>query len=317
MAEPLVSVIIPTYNRMDSVRRALRSVQAQTWPELEIIVVDDGSTDRTVETLAAEFPEVVCLRRRNGGPASARNAGIRRSTGEFVAMLDSDDVWIAPDKIERQMAAMAGHGDCVACFTDFRTVRNGEVEHEHTLKERNYNVLDGEVSYEKLALQSSILPSTLLARRETLDALGLFDERQRWGEDWDLFTRMALTGRILFLPEATTERTHGEDNLTRDVSPWFYDKLKAVDKHLALLDDLAPDEAARERMRELLCRVRRGVTTQLAYLAFRAGRSREARDAVRAQIRAEKALTRKMVMFYVVSFFPPAMVRRVRGMLAS
>ena len=98
--EPLVSVIIPTYNSSQYIKEAIDSVLAQTYKNFEIIVIDDGSTDNTKEVLAPYLSVIKYIYKNNGGPASARNRGIKEANGEFVAFLDADDVW-KPDRLAR------------------------------------------------------------------------------------------------------------------------------------------------------------------------------------------------------------------------
>ncbi|MCH5718713.1 glycosyltransferase family 2 protein [Niabella hibiscisoli] len=96
---PLVSVIIPTYNRANTVSHSINSVLAQTYKHIEIIVVDDGSADHTAEVLK-NYHNIIVISKENGGQASARNAGLKHATGKFIASLDSDDIWY-PDFLER------------------------------------------------------------------------------------------------------------------------------------------------------------------------------------------------------------------------
>ena len=103
-----VSVVIPTYNRINYLPRALDSVAAQTRPVTEIIVVDDGSTDGTAECIRSRYPEVNVIRQANHGVSHARNTGIRNVTGDWIAFLDSDDAWM-PEKMSRQFSALAGY----------------------------------------------------------------------------------------------------------------------------------------------------------------------------------------------------------------
>lgn len=113
-SDQLVSVVIPTYNRANQIREAVRSVLNQTWPHCELIVVDDGSTDGTEEVLQEFGERVRYFKTVNRGVASARNRGIRESSGQWVSFLDSDDRW-HPEKIERQMLALAEH-EATVCF---------------------------------------------------------------------------------------------------------------------------------------------------------------------------------------------------------
>jgi glycosyltransferase involved in cell wall biosynthesis len=121
-AAPVVSVVVPAYNASATIERTLRSVMAQTYANLEIIVVDDGSNDGTaaiVERIAREEPRIIFLRQPNAGVAAARNTGIARAQGEFIAPIDADDIW-HPRKVEKQIAVMGGGGNrigLVYCFS--------------------------------------------------------------------------------------------------------------------------------------------------------------------------------------------------------
>ena len=123
MSSPRISIIIPTYNRREIVPRAVASALAQTDGDLEVVVVDDGSTDGTLDDLAERFddPRLVCVRQENGGTASARNLGLRRARGSYVAFLDSDD-WQAPDFAERQLAALEAAPWAELALADIRYV---------------------------------------------------------------------------------------------------------------------------------------------------------------------------------------------------
>lgn len=123
---PLVSVVIPAYNRAATVVEAVESVLAQSWTRREIIVVDDGSTDATEEVLRPYRDRIRYVRRANGGFAAARNTGRAVAGGEFVAWLDSDDAWL-PDKLEMQVNFMLRHPEVVASSTDFSEWRGGKV----------------------------------------------------------------------------------------------------------------------------------------------------------------------------------------------
>src|SRR4051812_15646446 len=125
--EPIVSVVIPVYCRAGTIMRALRSVMCQSFDNLEIVVVDDGSTDDTVAIVeAAHIPNLTLIRHpSNQGAAAARNTGIRASRGRYVAFLDSDDVW-APEKLSRQLSKLEQMpADIMACTSGYRLHRHG------------------------------------------------------------------------------------------------------------------------------------------------------------------------------------------------
>ena len=120
-----VSVIIPTYNRVRTLPRALDSVLAQTRAVDEIIVVDDGSTDSTVDLLLANYPQVKLLQQPNLGVSAARNHGIREASSDWIALLDSDDRWL-PTKLEAQVALVEQRPDHRLCHTEEIWIRNGK-----------------------------------------------------------------------------------------------------------------------------------------------------------------------------------------------
>jgi glycosyltransferase involved in cell wall biosynthesis len=118
-----ISVIVPTFNRCGSLRRALASVMDQTHVPAEIIVIDDGSTDATASMLRAEFPEAVYCFQENNGVSAARNTGIRRATGQWLAFLDSDDEWL-PEKLANQAAILMNNQAIQICHTEEIWIRH-------------------------------------------------------------------------------------------------------------------------------------------------------------------------------------------------
>ena len=176
MADDLVSVVIPVYNGERFLAEAIESVQGQTWRPVEVIVVDDGSTDRSGE-VARRFASVRCLRQDNAGQAVARNHGAAVATGQFLAFLDADDLWLA-DKLERQMAALRASPDLVAVFgwaEEFVDAGSGP----------------GVRPLRRLPAQ---LPSAMLIRRAAFQQLGGYDSRWRLAEVADFYSRLQESG---------------------------------------------------------------------------------------------------------------------------
>jgi glycosyltransferase involved in cell wall biosynthesis len=183
---PLVSVIIPTFNRAGTLARALESVAAQIFTDYEIVVVDDGSTDGTAEALTTAIPNLLLVRHsQNLGPGAARNAGISASHGKQIAFLDSDDRW-EPDKLARQVAALRHvPSNVLACTTGFYLYRN----QRRTIVVPQ--LAKGQFLREIL-FGCTISPgSTLLVERKAFEELGLFDDSVRRLEDWDWLLRYA------------------------------------------------------------------------------------------------------------------------------
>lgn len=183
---PLVSVIIPTRDRRRLVTRAVASVRSQTYPHMEIIVVDDGSSDGTAEVMA-EHGDVTLIRLEPAiGGAAARNRGIRASQGELVAFLDSDDEWL-PRKIERQVALLTaserlGAVYCRHLHHDDATDRRGLARSE---------LYRGDITHHLLTGRCPRTVSLFLVRRAALDSVEGFDEDLRGFQDTDLWIRMS------------------------------------------------------------------------------------------------------------------------------
>jgi glycosyltransferase involved in cell wall biosynthesis len=201
-----ISVVIPTYNRADLLGEAIDSVLAQDWPNLEVVVVDDGSTDPTPELLSSFGDRLRVIRQENAGESNARNTGIRAARHDLVALLDSDNRWL-PGKLRRQMELFLA--DPAPDFTFTAYTAFGDVQREDV-------VLDGwkptqEGALEQLLAGCRINTSTVVATRESLISAGLFDEGLRCAQDYELWLRVAVEGRrIAYLPEPLTEyRIHG------------------------------------------------------------------------------------------------------------
>jgi len=174
---PKVSVIIPTYNYGRFVCQAVDSVLAQTWPNIEVIVIDDGSTDDTADRLKPYADKIRYIYQPNRGLSGARNAGIREAAGEYVAFLDADDLW-TPQKIEAQMALVAAQQfETVVCIPA-------------------NNVATGDTfSFPDCFVVSPGFGSTALVKRDVFDETGGFDETLKSVEDRDMMLRITVTGR--------------------------------------------------------------------------------------------------------------------------
>ena len=183
-----VSVIIPTFNRADRVVRAVSSVLAQTFTDYELIVVDDGSEDRTAHSLK-QFGQKIKLitHSENKGVSAARNSGIQAAESDLIALLDSDDHWL-PDKLEVQVEFFKENPDAVACQTGEIWIRNNRRVNpgkKHT--KYSGNIFEPSL---KLCLVS---PSAVMLKRSLLEKVGLFDEEFPVCEDYDLWLRISCS----------------------------------------------------------------------------------------------------------------------------
>ncbi|MFA5111685.1 MAG: glycosyltransferase family A protein [Desulfobaccales bacterium] len=181
---PRVSVIIPTYNRAGLVREAVASVLAQTYRDFEIVVVDDASSDGTGAALA-EWREVQVIRHpHRRGVSAARNTGIRAARGEWLALLDSDDLWL-PEKLARQMAYLLARPGLWLCQTDETWVRRGA----RVNKPVSHRKVEGRIFLPSLA-RCVVSPSAVILHRKLIEAHGGFDETLPAAEDYDLWLRL-------------------------------------------------------------------------------------------------------------------------------
>jgi glycosyltransferase involved in cell wall biosynthesis len=181
-----VSVVIPTYNLAPLLGGAVESVRAQSWPELEIIVVDDGSTDETAELLErlARAGGLRWFRQENAGAAEARNRGIREARGDWVAFLDADDFWL-PGKLAAQFEALEAKPSAAFSYTDVLVRREDGSEGELACPRAPVPL------FAQLLSGNVFATPTALVRRDCFDEAGLFDPALRTGEDWDMWLRLA------------------------------------------------------------------------------------------------------------------------------
>lgn len=199
-----ISVIVPCYNAAAWIGEALRSVYAQQWPALEVVVVDDGSSDDSVALVEREFPQAKVLRQQNGGAAAARNAGIRVASGQWVAFIDADDYWL-PGKLEAQMTLLAACPEAgVACtswvfWTSAEPAPSAQLLEALRKDEDNPTRWEGPTGwiYPDLLLGCQVWTSTVVMRTTLLRELGGFDTSLQIGEDYDLWLRASRQTQIL------------------------------------------------------------------------------------------------------------------------
>lgn len=199
----LVSCIIPVYNGERFLGAAVDSILAQTRQPVEIIIVDDGSTDGTPAVIARYGDRVRSIRQENAGPAAARNAGIGLATGGVIGFLDADDLWL-PDKLAVQMAELTRSPETMVCLAGMTNFRDAAVP-------------GGPVAE---APGGSFSPCTMLVRAAVFKQVGGFDPRLRAGEDTEWFCRVMMGGiRYTVLPDVLVRRRLHDRNLTRADPP--------------------------------------------------------------------------------------------------
>lgn len=220
---PDISVIIPSYNRAHTLQRALDSVLNQTLKPKEIIVVDDGSTDDTKNVLNY-YTGITAIEQNNSGVSSARNVGIKESSGEWLVFLDSDDEWL-PEKLEKQWSAVC-NDDKLVCHTEEIWIRNGQ-----RVNPMKKHQKFGGMIYEKCLPLCVISPSSVIIHRSVFNDVGMFDESLEVCEDYDLWLRICCKYPVLFLDEPLVVKYGGhDDQLSR--KHWGMDRfrVKALEK---------------------------------------------------------------------------------------
>lgn len=220
---PLVSVIIPTYNRAAYLLKALQSVKEQTYQFLEIIVIDDGSTDNTRMMLKDYDGPVRYFYQENQGISGARNAGIMNAHGEYVAFLDSDDYWV-PEKTERQVALFEqnpGYGLVAS--------RCASIRLDGSYRERNRPGKSGWVLAD-LFKANFIRTSTAMVKKQCFERIGLFDEDLKECEEYDLWLRIAAHYPMGFINKSLAVYVDNPDGVSTDSLVGRLYRLKVLEK---------------------------------------------------------------------------------------
>ncbi|AWT58904.1 MAG: UDP-Glc:alpha-D-GlcNAc-diphosphoundecaprenol beta-1,3-glucosyltransferase WfgD [Candidatus Moanabacter tarae] len=198
-----VTVIIPTYNRRSLLPRALDSVLNQTALPSEIIVVDDGSSDGTRDLIQTKYSSVRLIEQENQGVSQARNRGIKKAAGEWIAFLDSDDEWL-PQKLEIAFEALNQNPDYLICHSGEIWIRKGK----RVAPPARYAKSGGYIFKECLPV-CMISPSTVIIHRNIFATIGLFDASLQAAEDYDMWLRISVRYPILYLPDLLTIKFDG------------------------------------------------------------------------------------------------------------
>lgn len=207
---PMISVILPTYNRQALIGKAIDSVLSQSYARFELIVVDDGSTDATPSILNTYGTRIRMIRQENRGVSNARNTGIQCASGEYIALLDSDDYWL-PGKLERQIAFFKNHPDALICQTDEIWIRNGKRVNPKKRHEKASGMI-----FEKTLPLCLVSPSAVMIRKSLFEEVGLFDETLPACEDYDLWLRISWKYPVYLIDKPLIIKTGGHpDQLSR------------------------------------------------------------------------------------------------------
>ena len=247
---PLVSAIIPTYNRAHVLERAINSVLAQTFTDFELIVVDDGSEDSTPDLLKTFQDRLMGIHQEHAGVSAARNTGIRYSGGQLLAFLDSDDEW-HPDKLNRQVRKYNEEKPFFICHTDETWMRDGK-----EVRQKKIHAKQGGWFFQRALERCLISPSSAIIARSLLDRIGYFDESLPAAEDYDLWLRITAYYEVEFIPERLTIKHGGScDQLSETIPAIDRFRIQAILKILG--DPGLKSEYRQAATRELIrkCRI--------------------------------------------------------------
>lgn len=324
-----ISVVIPTFNCGGYLRDAIRSVLRQSHAVHELIVVDDGSTDDT-PAVVGEFRDVIYIRIENQGAAAARNRGIARACGDWIAFLDADDFW-HDQKIEVQARAARARANCVAVCSEFDLVDAAGVLLQKRYLKVKYRIFaaygidwptmlpervllpsaDGPVAcYQGAAFQSLLLgnfvsTSSILLRRDALERSGVFTEGRVTQEDYDLWLRLSKAGSFAYVDHPLLVFRRRPNQLTSDDQRVRI--ARDVRDVVMLHARTARDEVDARTLSRRMSDVHRSLA--LAYLGT--GRSADAREALWEGVRAA-GLTAELALAWLASWLPASVVRSVR-----
>jgi len=318
--KPFVSVVIPTYNREQQVQAALKSVLAQTYPQFEVIVVDDGSTDGTGETIQRLVSQQCGGGRQiryffqpNQGQSAARNKGIDEARGAWVAFLDSDDLWL-PEKLEWQIRAIKKFEcRCCACITDARLVddlgKDATTFRESGRGWQETLGTDPEASAALVRCRDPFWVSTLLVRSDVVKQLGSFDTNIRYAEDHYFLFRLSLATTFCYVnkPLAQLDRSRSPEGST--CRPWDKVEVRLRGSQSMLEKWLQLDVRLPEDIRRTIVQSLRHVHSAWANWYLEHERYAEARAAASKAIEYE--LTSRLAVKWVLTRFAPSLARRI------
>lgn len=302
----MVTAIIASFNRRSYIRSAIDSVLLQTYPNFELIVIDDGSTDGTGELLQKHYGDRIRYAfQENKGRSEARNHGIRLAQGEYIAFLDSDDVWES-EKVARQVAFMDQNPEygLSHTFTSVISASGDPLPADTFTRLRNHSRgIQSGYSYGALTRRCIMFLSTVMVRSSLIPAIGFMDREIPAFEDWDWYLRAALVTKIGTLSEALTRYRLHEGNSTN--SEFLKGERMTSIKHLELSQDLP--QSSRKRTQTNLF-------IHLAAVAYKEGNDAECARFLRraAQIDPSIIFRSDAIRYALTAFGPRLLIRRVR-----
>jgi glycosyltransferase involved in cell wall biosynthesis len=318
--KPFVSVVIPTYNRAKQTIAAVESVLAQTYPNFEIIIVDDGSRDRSGEVIQQFIGQrtnashqILFFSQPNQGASVARNKGISEARGEYIAFLDSDDTW-DPEKLEFQMQALEQFkNECGVCFTDARLVNNSGMDvSSFQVHGRNYKQsigIDRDAVKSLAESFSGFWVSSLLVRADIARQIGGFNQDISFVEDRDFHFRLALVTSVAYVNRQLIRTDRSPSPPGSAIRPWdkaevqFQQQEHLLEKWLGMNDALPAD------VRRTVKRSLGALHSHWANWHLENGRYDEARQEVSKAVDHKPALG--TAVKWALTWLAPGIARRI------
>jgi len=314
-----ISAIIPAYNAEEYITEAIGSILNQTYPVHEIIVVDDGSRDKTKHIIEENFQlqtsniqtnpnsktqiKVRYIYQENKGPAAARNRGIKESKGEYIAFLDSDDVWL-PKKTEEQMKLLED-SESALIYCDMSHEADNCLVHEAYLKERNYKYYGNGRIYKELLKENFIFTPTVIVRKDILEKVGYFDEDYRICEDYKMWLNIAKGYSVEFLDKPMVIRKRNSSNITKD-------KYLFITSGIRLFEELMNSNGHDVEINKIIKDEYYKRFFELGYYYWDKGDMALARKNFLKTCKY-KSNSLKSLLYIIASFLPNSFVRMLRG----
>ena len=294
----LVSVIITAYNAESTIAETLESVFSQTYDNLEVIVADDGSTDRTAEIIKTQYPTVKYFFQHNRGQPAARNLGIRHARGSLIAFLDSDDLWLS-NKIAKQVEALRIYPDAGLCYCDCYVFQGAtsNILYRYNKKSRPH----GGFVIKPLLLENFISSPTPMIRREVFDVMGLWVEQADLCEDWMMWLNIAARFPIIFCRQPLALYRLSSQSKSQSRAPYKY-----IEAHLNVIDKTI--SAQPEELESLRTKAIANVYSLFGKNLIHKGNMTAGRQYLVKAIRLNLGNVITHTLFLVASFLPKKML---------
>ncbi len=303
---PAVSVIIPAYNAGSQLRDAIESASRQTYGDREVIVVDDGSTDQTESLVSFYGDRIRYYKQANRGVAAARNLGIAKAKGKYIAFLDADDLWL-PTKLAEQVPLLEADPSLGLVYTDWAIVSDqGEITRSFL---RDRPAASGD-AFEAIVRCGFILTSGTVVRRACLDAVGSFDESRVVAEDYDLWLRVCYRWKIALVDKPLVVKRSRHTGLSSNSRRTAIEKVALFEKALKTYPDLSRKH--RHLMRHQLMQS----YWDIGYDDFDNGAFGSARHNFLCSLKAEWT-SRKAFVYLLASCLPVSIVSAIRKLKKS